>query len=102
MVSGIKKTRTLCWVNLKADENLAYFMGVIAALMLWQKISLKIVKFYFSGDAYLINTYSALKQPDDDSVENKKAKEFIEFAASNKGSRYHKKLRQRKLWRSTL
>lgn len=68
----------------KADENLAYFMSDSSTYAV-AKNKLKNSEVLFSGDAYLINTYSALKQPDDDSVENKKAKEFIEFVASNKG-----------------
>ena len=49
------------------------------------KSELKNSEILFRGDKYLINTYSALRQNGDDTIQKQKAKAFIEFVASSKG-----------------
>ena len=68
----------------KADENGAYFMTDSSTWVV-AKSELKNNDILFRGDQYLINTYSALRQNGDDTVEKQKAKAFIEFVASEKG-----------------
>lgn len=69
---------------MKADETCGYFMSDSSTWVVAKKY-IKNSEILFSGDLCLINTYSALKQNGLETLEKQKAKEFIEFVASEDG-----------------
>lgn len=69
---------------LKADKTGGYFMSDSSTWVVAKK-DIKNSEILFSGDLYLVNTYSALKQSGLETKNKQKAKDFIDFVASKKG-----------------
>ncbi|MGP1485193.1 MAG: substrate-binding domain-containing protein [Campylobacter sp.] len=69
---------------LKADKNGVYFMSDSSTWVV-AKALIKSSEILFRNDEILINVYCALRQNSANSLQSDKAKEFIEFVASNQG-----------------
>lgn len=70
----------------RADSELGYFMTDSSTWVAAKK-GLNNLQILFRGDAFLINTYHALCQPEDATPGQKYASMFIDYVASDKGQK---------------